>query len=304
MIPISVIHFIENFSKNKVAPFYRALGQKMMKRGLEYQGSWASDDRLVPSLRCLKYSGVHPQLSMTNFVAPNATIFGDVKCRMGSSIWYGATLRVEGGSIDLGKNAVVHDNAIIASNSSKTPVKIGHNAWIGSNSLIEDSEIGDGAVVGMASTIPKDCVLEHNSVLAPGSSLEQGTRVKSRELWGGSPAVLIRLLSSEELDTIKEHIVTLKDLASIHSEETEKDLRTIINETDKQYDKYASDEPETEVIDDLIEAGMPVFTDDFEHAEDRLQFDFYKKDNDYNIEEFYDTYHNVDEHFPDRFSLL
>ena len=298
-LPIQVIHFFEHFSRNVLGPRYRKIGQKLMTHGLALQGNLASDDRLVPSMRCRKSQGSFPILSPTHFVAPNATIIGNVKTRLGVSIWYGAILRSEGGEIMLGKNSVVHDNSYLYC-SQKCHLKIGHNSLVGANSHLEDCEIGDGVVVGMSSSISKGAKMEHNSVLAPGSALEEGKVVKTRELWGGNPARLIRVLSSDELEALKEHIVTLKDLSAIHSEETEKTFRELVNDKDAIYDELHTMDIDEGITEQLMDMGMPSFTRDFQDPEERLLANYHKGVS-YNEEEFYETYNQIDEHFPEQF---
>jgi carbonic anhydrase/acetyltransferase-like protein (isoleucine patch superfamily) len=81
------------------------------------QGALAHADTIVPSLRCVPTSaGVYPKLLASDWVAPNATVIGDVTLGSGSSLWHSVIVRGDTASVKIGKNTTVQDLARIASN--------------------------------------------------------------------------------------------------------------------------------------------------------------------------------------------
>ena len=75
---VVVYELLNSISETVVGPFLRRTGQKLYERGNALEGDTLNEDRVTPSLRRLEYGGKVPDLENTNFVAPNATILGDV----------------------------------------------------------------------------------------------------------------------------------------------------------------------------------------------------------------------------------
>ena len=99
---------LETFSARVLGPLYRRLGQSLYARGTALQGELANEDRLVPSLRCVPISDAkYPRLLDADWIAPNATVIGDVRLGAGASLWHGVIARGDTASISVGKNAVI-----------------------------------------------------------------------------------------------------------------------------------------------------------------------------------------------------
>jgi gamma-carbonic anhydrase len=72
------------------------------------QGEFGHEDRLVPSTRCIPISDAkYPRLLDADWIAPNATVIGDVKLGLGSSFWHGVIARGDTAQIEVGKNSVI-----------------------------------------------------------------------------------------------------------------------------------------------------------------------------------------------------
>ena len=104
-----VLYFkLENFTARVLGPLFRRTGQSVFAQGVAMQGNLANEDRLVPSLRCVPISDAkYPRLLDADWVAPNATVIGDVKLGPGASLWHGVIARGDTAQIEVGKNAVV-----------------------------------------------------------------------------------------------------------------------------------------------------------------------------------------------------
>ena len=89
-------------------PMFRAWGNQLFRQGMALQGPSAHEDTLVPSLRCVPTSdNKFPKLLAGDWVAPNATVIGDVHLGEGSSLWHGVTIRGDTAAIKIGKNTTV-----------------------------------------------------------------------------------------------------------------------------------------------------------------------------------------------------
>jgi carbonic anhydrase/acetyltransferase-like protein (isoleucine patch superfamily) len=114
-----------------------------------------------------------------DWIAPNATVIGDVKLGAGSSIWHGVIIRGDTASIHIGKNTTVQDLTRIASNSSKAgdKVVIGDNVYIGANVSLDACTIEDNSFIGMGASVGRGAKVEAFGVLAAGSVLGEGQTV-------------------------------------------------------------------------------------------------------------------------------
>ena len=100
----------------KMGPMFRKAGQNIFRTGVANQGEYAHEDYAVPSLRCVPISdSKYPKLLDSDWVAPNATVIGDVKLGEGASLWHGTIIRGDTAAITIGKNTTIQDNTRIAS---------------------------------------------------------------------------------------------------------------------------------------------------------------------------------------------
>ena len=91
--------------------------------------------------------GKTPDVGSAAFVAPNATLAGDVVLAAGSSVWYGAVVRGDTGAIRIGKNSNIQDNAVLHTGPN-LGVTIGKNVSIGHSAVVHGCTVGDGALIG------------------------------------------------------------------------------------------------------------------------------------------------------------
>ena len=99
----------------------------------------------------LPFGGKVPRDEGAVFVAPNATVLGDVVLGPGSSVWYGAVLRGDDGTLTLGENTNVQDNAVLHCDPGGA-VTLGKNVTVGHCALVHGCTVGDGSLIGMHAT--------------------------------------------------------------------------------------------------------------------------------------------------------
>lgn len=128
------------------------------------------------------------------YIAPNATVVGDVVLDKDVNIWYGAVLRGDNGTIALGEGTNVQDNAVI---HDKTTV--GKYCTIGHGAIIHGCTIGDGCLIGMGAIVLSGAVLEQGCLVGAGALVTGKTHASAGSLLLGSPAKVVKQLSQEEL---------------------------------------------------------------------------------------------------------
>ncbi|MFC4767706.1 gamma carbonic anhydrase family protein [Effusibacillus consociatus] len=134
----------------------------------------------------IEFKGKTPQISKTAFIAPNATIIGDVIVEEGASIWFGAVLRGDLGPIVVGARSSVQDNCVIHMTDGGT--YIGEDVTIGHGAVLHNCRIGRGALIGMNAVVLDNAEIGEESIVAAGSVVSANTKVSSRILVAGIPA--------------------------------------------------------------------------------------------------------------------
>ncbi|KAF6166680.1 hypothetical protein GIB67_005542 [Kingdonia uniflora] len=191
-----------------------------------------------------------PNVDKDAFVAPSASIIGDVQVGRASSIWYGCVLRGDVNNISVGSGTNIQDNSLVhvakSNLSGKVlPTIIGDNVTIGHSAIIHGCTVEDEAFVGMGATLLDGVVVEKHAIVAAGALVKQNTRIPSGEVWAGNPAKFLRKLTEEETAFISESAITYSNLAIVHASENaksfdeiefEKEMRKKFAHKDEDYD--------------------------------------------------------------------
>jgi carbonic anhydrase/acetyltransferase-like protein (isoleucine patch superfamily) len=148
----------------------------------------------------------YPQFGENCFLAPNATIIGDVLMGNDCSIWFNAVVRGDVNSIRIGNKVNIQDGAVIHCTYQKTTVNLGNNVSVGHNAILHGCKIHDNVLVGMGAIIMDNCEIGSNTIIAAGAVLTEGTIVPSGCIYAGVPAKKIKDISQElingEIDRI------------------------------------------------------------------------------------------------------
>ena len=113
--------------------------------------------------------GKSPKMGKDCFLAPNASIIGEVEMGDGCSIWFGAVLRGDVHYIKIGNNVNIQDNATIHATYQKSPTNIGNNVSIAHNAVVHGCTIKDNVLIGMGAVVLDNAVIESNSIIAAGA---------------------------------------------------------------------------------------------------------------------------------------
>ena len=141
----------------------------------------------------LSYDGAEPQIANNVFLAPTATLIGDVMIGAGSSIWFGAVLRGDEVPIVIGENSNIQDGVIIHGDSGGK-VHLGCDVTVGHGAILHGCTIEHSALIGMGAIVLDGAVVETGALVAAGAVVSPGKRVEANTLWAGCPAKPIRNL--------------------------------------------------------------------------------------------------------------
>jgi gamma-carbonic anhydrase len=150
----------------------------------------------------LSFAGKQPRLGDGIFVAPTATVVGDVEIGSRSSIWFGAVLRGDDHFIRIGEETNIQDNVVIHEGRGEHAAVIGDRVTVGHSVTLHGCTIGDLCVVGMGTTILDGCDVGASCLIAAGSLLVQGTLIPPRTLAMGAPARVKRDLRPDEIEQL------------------------------------------------------------------------------------------------------
>ena len=116
----------------------------------------------------LSFCGKSPRNEGAAFVAPSATVQGDVILKPGSTVWYGAVLRGDDGTLTLGENSNVQDNAVLHCDVGGA-VTLGRSVTVGHSAVVHGCTVGDGTLIGMHATLLNHCVVGKNCIIGAGA---------------------------------------------------------------------------------------------------------------------------------------
>lgn len=147
----------------------------------------------------LPVHGVFPSFGENSYIAPNATIVGDVVAGNDCSFWFNSVVRGDVNSIRMGNKVNVQDGAIIHATFEKTKAIIGNNVSIGHNAIVHGCEVHDNVLIGMGAIIMDNAVIGSNTIIAAGAVVLEGTRVEPGSIYAGVPAKKVKSVSPEQI---------------------------------------------------------------------------------------------------------
>ena len=143
-----------------------------------------------------------PKNSGENWVAPNATIIGDVTLEKNSSIWFNAVLRGDIENIHIGEGSNVQDGSVLHTDPG-CPLKVGKDVTIGHMVMLHGCNIGNDTLIGIGSTILNKAKIGSNCIIGANSLITENKVIPDNSLVVGSPGKIVREVSKEDIKNIK-----------------------------------------------------------------------------------------------------
>ena len=141
----------------------------------------------------------HPVFGTNCFVAPNATIVGDVSMGNDCSVWFNAVVRGDVNFIKIGNKVNIQDGVVIHCTFQKNATVIGNNVSLGHNAIVHGCTIHDNVLIGMGAIVMDRCIINSNAIIAAGSVVLEGTVVEPGTIYAGVPAKKVKDISQEKI---------------------------------------------------------------------------------------------------------
>ncbi len=159
----------------------------------------------------LPVKGVMPSIPASCFIAPNATIVGDVIIGEECSVWFNAVIRGDVNSIRIGNMVNIQDGACIHCTFEKTKTIIGDKVSIGHHALVHGCTIEENVLIGMGAIIMDNVYIGSNTIIAAGAVVLENTQCESGSIYTGVPAKKVKDISEElihgEIDRIAKNYI-------------------------------------------------------------------------------------------------
>ena len=139
--------------------------------------------------------GKRPQIGKNCFIAPNASVVGDVHLADNVSIWFGAVIRGDNDAVYVGANSNIQDNCVVHVDLGKQ-VKVGANVTVGHKAMLHGCEIGDGCLIGINSVILDGAKIGKNCLIGANTLVTEKMEIPDGSLVLGSPARIVKSIDA------------------------------------------------------------------------------------------------------------
>ena len=163
----------------------------------------------------IKVNNKFPSIEDNTYIAPTSSVIGDVMLKSYSSIWFGAVVRADNGSIKIGERTNIQDNSVIHSDDNSS---IGNNVTIGHGVTCHAKTIMDNCLLGNGSTLNEGVVIGEFSLIASGSMVLENMKIPPKSLVMGNPARIRGEINERHLELIKLSSSTYVDKVKIYLE--------------------------------------------------------------------------------------
>lgn len=213
----------------------RETGQALDRLGCVIQGTAPFLEEVSRHRTLQNLFSKRPSLGQGSFVAPSASLIGDVKVGNNASVWYGSIVRGDDGPVIIGNSTNLQDGVVIRTvptslGGHSLGTQIGHKVTIGHGAQLHGCIIEDEVLIGMGATVFEGTHVEKGAMIAAGAVVARNTTIPSGELWAGSPAKKLRDLKPEESSFLPESAQHYLELARDHSKEASKTVRQLLSQ--------------------------------------------------------------------------
>ena len=150
-----------------------------------------------------RYLDKEPKIDKNAWIAESADVIGDVVVEKGVSIWYGAVIRADLSKVVIKENSNVQDNSIIHVDSDK-PTIIEKGVTVGHGAILHACVIGENSLIGMGAIVLSGAKIGKNCIIGAGALIPEGREILDNSLVLGIPGKVIRKITDEEVEKLKE----------------------------------------------------------------------------------------------------
>ncbi|NKQ40868.1 MAG: gamma carbonic anhydrase family protein [Sulfurovum sp.] len=157
----------------------------------------------------LRFRDQYPKLAKNTWIAPTATVIGDVTIGVDSSIWFGSVVRGDVHHIEIGDRTSIQDLSMVHVTHHKKddksdghPTIIGSDVTIGHRVMLHGCTVEDACLIGMSATVLDGAIIGKESIVGADSLVTKNKVFPPRSLIMGSPAKVVRELTNEEVSEL------------------------------------------------------------------------------------------------------
>jgi len=152
----------------------------------------------------LPYLGIYPKIDESVFICEGVQIIGDVILAKDVNVWFNSVIRGDVNFIRVGERTNIQDGSILHVTYKKYPLIIGKDVSIGHGAVLHGCTVKDSVLVGIGAMLLDNCVVNSNSLIAAGALVKENFVVPEGVLIAGVPGKIIRELTEEEIEMIKQ----------------------------------------------------------------------------------------------------
>ena len=150
------------------------------------------------------FNNISPKIDKDSWFAPNSVLIGDVTLKKDANVWFNATLRGDVEPIIVGEGSNVQDGSVIHTDPG-CPTIVGKGVTVGHMVMLHGCEISDDCIIGIGSTILNKAKIGKNCIIGANSLVTENKVIPDRSLVLGSPGKVVRQVTDEEIEHIKEN---------------------------------------------------------------------------------------------------
>ena len=145
-----------------------------------------------------------PKLHKESWVASNAILIGKVILKKDANIWFNVVLRGDIEPITIGEESNVQDGSVFHTDPD-CPLTLGKGVTVGHMVVLHGCVVGDDTLIGIGSTILNKTKIGKNCIIGANTLIAENKVIPDRSLVLGSPGKIVRQVTDEEIEEIKEN---------------------------------------------------------------------------------------------------
>ncbi|MBB6001645.1 gamma carbonic anhydrase family protein [Arcicella rosea] len=149
------------------------------------------------------------------FIAPNASVMGNVSFGKDVSVWYGAVIRADVEKISIGDRSNIQDTAVLHADPND-PTVIGNDVTVGHGAIVHGATIGDSSLIGMRATVLNKAIIGKYCIIGANALVSEGMQIPDYSLVVGVPAKIIRQISLEQAEKLTLSALHYVEMAKRH----------------------------------------------------------------------------------------
>jgi carbonic anhydrase/acetyltransferase-like protein (isoleucine patch superfamily) len=144
-----------------------------------------------------KLGNVSPRIPTSVYIAPGATVLGNITFAENCSVWFGAVLRGDNELLNIGANVNVQDGAVLHTDPGY-PMTLSANVSVGHQAMLHGCTVGEGSLIGIQAILMNGCVIGAGSLVGAGALVPEGVQFPDHSLILGAPGKRVREVTPEE----------------------------------------------------------------------------------------------------------